>query len=65
MIKRISKTHTIKAKMKKEGKMSYLDQPKHFDAIVKMNDGLEEVRRDYQIKDKKSQISASSVVLTA
>ena len=38
MINKISKTEAIKAKMKQEGKVTYLDQPKHIAAIVAMNE---------------------------
>jgi len=65
MIKKISKTETFKAKMRQEDKVSYLDQPKHMDAIKAMNDQLEIVRREFQVKDKNSQITASKVILTA
>ena len=45
--------------------MSYLDKPAHLDAILKMNDELENVRREYKVKEKNSQTSASNVVLTS
>jgi hypothetical protein len=65
MIKKISKTEEIKAQMKAENKVSYLDKPQHIAAIVAMNDQLEAVRREYQVKDRNSQITASKVILTA
>jgi len=64
MIKKISKTETIKAKMDQEGKVTYLDQPKHVQAILAMNEQLETVRREYQAKDRNSQITAATVILT-
>jgi hypothetical protein len=51
--------------MKQEGKVTYLDQPKHIAAIVAMNEQLEAVRREFQVKDRNSQITAATVILTA
>ena len=65
MINKISKTEAIKAKMKQEGKVTYLDQSKHIAAIVAMNEQLEAVRREFQVKDRNSQITAATVILTA
>lgn len=65
MINKISKTEAIKAKMKAEGKRTILDKPKHIDAIVAMNEQLEAVRREFQVKNINSQISAATVILTA
>ena len=65
MIKKISKTEQIKAKMKAAGQVTYLDQPAHIDAIVAMNGQLAVVRREYQVKDSNSQTTASKVILTA
>lgn len=65
MIQKINKTEAIKAKMEEEGNIVYLDKPEHMDAIVSMNENLEEIRREYQVKDRNSQISAANVILTA
>jgi hypothetical protein len=65
MITKISKTEAFKAKMKEEGKVTFLDKPEHIAAIVAMNEQLENVRREYQAKDRNSQINAIKVVLTA
>jgi len=61
MITTINRTKEIEAKLKTE----YLDSPHHIQAIKKMNEEMEEVRREYKVKDKNSQTSASNVVLTA
>ncbi len=61
----IKDTETIKAKLNAEGKVIYLDQPQHIAAIEAMNGQMETVRREYQIKERNSQISASKVILTA
>jgi hypothetical protein len=42
-----------------------LIDPKHLDAFQKMNEIMEETQREFQVKDKQSQISASKVILTA
>jgi hypothetical protein len=65
MIKKISKTEEIKAKLKEDGKTSYLDKPEHVDAIVAMNEQMEFVRREFQVKDRNSQTSSASVILTS
>jgi hypothetical protein len=65
MIKKISKTEAIKAKMEQECKVTYLDKPEHIAAIIAMNDQLEASRREYHVKDRNSQITASTVILTA
>jgi hypothetical protein len=65
MIEKISKSEEIKAKMKAEGKVTFLDKPDHRQAIINMNEQLEAVRRDFQNKDRNSQITAATVILTA
>ncbi|MBM3162682.1 MAG: hypothetical protein FJZ79_05075 [Chlorobi bacterium] len=64
MIKKISKTAVINAKLEQEGKVTTLDKKEHIDAIIRMNKQLEAVRREYLIKDRESQISAARVILT-
>ena len=65
MITKISRTEAIRAKMKLEGKVTSLNAAKHISAITTMNLQLEAVRREYQVKDRNSQITASTVILTA
>ncbi|WP_449257652.1 hypothetical protein [Chlorobium limicola] len=64
MIKKISKTAVINAKLEQEGKVTTLDKKEHIDAIIIMKKQLEAVRREYLIKDRESQISAARVILT-
>ena len=64
MLKKISKTEEINARLKREGKVTILNQPEHLAAIETMNKRLEAARREYQIKERNSQISASKVILT-
>lgn len=65
MINKISRTEAIKAKMKQEGKVTTLNKAQHITAITTMNEQLETVRREYQVKDRNSQMTASTVILTA
>lgn len=65
MIKRISKARNIKEKLRKEGKSSFLERPEHLAAIVAMNEQLEIAKREYQIKDRNSQITAANVILNS
>lgn len=65
MIQKINRTEEIKEQLRKEGKVNILDTPRHIEAINKLNEEMEEVRRDYKVKDSNSQASASNVVLTA
>ena len=65
MIKKISKTEEFKAKSKAQNKVSYLIEANHISAISSMNKKLEVVRREFQVKDRNSQITASKVILTA
>jgi hypothetical protein len=64
MMKKISKTEAINARLKRENKVTTLDKSEHIDAIIAMNKQLEAVRREYQIKDRSSQITAANVILT-
>jgi hypothetical protein len=61
----INETKDIKAQLKAEGKVTYLDQPENIAAIVAMNEQMEVVRKEYQVKDRNSQLKASEVILTA
>lgn len=65
MIKKISKLETIRAKLKKDGKVTSLTEIKHIQAISEMNKKLENMRREFQIKDRNSQTTAASVVLNS
>ncbi|NTW14396.1 MAG: hypothetical protein HGA31_05195 [Candidatus Moranbacteria bacterium] len=64
MIKTIHKTEEINARLEREGKVTVLDKPEHLEAIRKMNEQLERVRREYMIKSSKSEQSAAKVILT-
>jgi len=54
-----NKQHTNnKDQLKEDGKISFLDKPHHIEAINAMNEQLADVKREYQIKDRNSQIAA-------
>jgi hypothetical protein len=61
----INEAEVIKNQLSTEGKVTYLDQPQHIAAIAAMNEQMEAVRREFQIKDSNSQMTASKVILTA
>jgi hypothetical protein len=64
MLKEISKTDKINQRLLDEKKVTILDEPKHLEAIRAMNIQMDQVRREYQVKDRKSQITAANVILT-
>lgn len=65
MVKKINRTDDFIAEMKREGKVTVLDKKEHVEAIVAMNEKLENFRREYQVKDRNSQRSAAKLVLTS
>ena len=65
MIKPISRTQAINERLEQEQKITLLNEQKHINAIVVVNDAMENVRRDYQSKDRNSQLSAASKTLKA
>jgi len=65
MIKKINNTQAITDQLKKDGKISFLDKPHHIEAINSMNEQLADVKREYQIKDRNSQITAANVILNS
>jgi hypothetical protein len=65
MIEIINKTEEIRNRLISEGKVNTLNSNEHIQAMVKMNKALEDLKRDYIIKDKQSQISASQTVLNS
>ena len=63
MINKISKTEKIKEAFKREGKSKFLDEPQHLQSILKMNKQLEEVRREFIIRNRNSEKSAVDIIL--
>lgn len=64
MITKISRSDSIQQKWADEGRISYFDRPEDLKVISAMNARMQEVRREFQVKDSQSQIAASHVVLT-
>ena len=62
-IKKVNKAEELEKKM--EGQTVLLNQPEHKKAIQEMNKVMEAVRRDFKIKESKSQASAFKVILTS
>ena len=65
MIKTVSRTQIISDQLKNEGKVAYLDKPEHIAAMIAMNEEIADLKREYQVKDRNSQISAVNVILTS
>ena len=63
MPKTVNKTDEILKKLAENGTVYVVNKPEHIEAQKEMNKIMEENRRDFQIMDKQSQISASSVIL--
>jgi len=64
MVKLISKTAEFERQLKEQNQIVYLDEPKHIDVMVKMNQALIEIRKDYRAKDKKTKLEVLNVRLT-
>jgi hypothetical protein len=65
MAEYIMKSQSVRDKLKDEGKFTVLDLEVHVKAVTAMNESLENVRREFQIKDRESQRNAAFVTLTA
>lgn len=60
---KISKTEEIMKRLREEGKSRFLDSKEDLEVIVKMNEHLEEFRREFIIKNNNSNINAAKVIL--
>jgi hypothetical protein len=65
MAVQISKYHEIMKRLSEENKTELLNKPEDLEAIKLVNEQMEELRRDFQVKEKKSQESSQQVVLNA
>ena len=63
MIKKNNKTEELDEKLASEGKISYLNEPHHIEAIMKMNDAMDEVKRDFIIKSFNSEKDAENCII--
>lgn len=64
MIEKINYAEDLKNQWKEEGRTSYLDSPENIRAIEEMNIAMQEVRREYKIKEANSEASAAKIILT-
>lgn len=66
MVKKVVNTKAaLLSRLAKEGKVTALDTPKDLKRMEEMDERLRKLRREYQIKLRRSQISAASVILTS
>lgn len=65
MIEPVSRTKSINDQLKHENRVTYLDEQKHIEAAIAMNNEMADIRRDYQMKDRNSQIDAVNAILTS
>ena len=64
MVEKISRSSSYAEKMRQEGKVITFNQPEDIEVNIRMNENLEQFRREYHIKDRNSQMNASRVILT-
>jgi hypothetical protein len=65
MLKEIHQTPRIIKSLSKKGTWVPLNKPAHIKAFQRINNIMEATQREFEVKDKQSQISASKVILTA
>ena len=64
-MERIDKSSEIIAKLKAEGKVRVLNSAEDIAAMWRMNKHMEQVRRDFIIKNFNSEQSAARVIFTS
>nr|MDZ7879318.1 hypothetical protein [Saprospiraceae bacterium] len=65
MFKKISKSEAYLHSLSLQNKVTNLNQSKHIQATSNMNSIMEEVKRDFEYKNRQSNISAANVILTS
>jgi len=60
-----STSHEFIAKAKKEGKIESLNSQEDIQAMEKMNEHLDQARREFKVKELRSIEAASKAILTA
>ena len=63
MIKKINSTDEFFEKLKREGKVKYLDKSKHYKAMERVNEGMEETMRESKRMQAESWISAGKTYI--
>ena len=61
----INKTKEVTDKLKSEQKTQILNSASDLAKISAINKHMQDVRREFQVKERESQMSASKVILTA
>jgi hypothetical protein len=65
MFKKISKSEDFLRSLSLQNKVTNLNQSKHIKATSEMNTIMEEVKRDFEYKNRQSNISAANVILNS
>jgi len=65
MIENLTNAQRILKQLEKKGKVEYLNQPKYFKVMKKMNEAMDRIKKESKIKQRRSELSASKVVLTS
>jgi hypothetical protein len=65
MAKHINKTQEVLTKLKAESKVTVMNTAADVASIAAFDKRMETVRREYQIKEKNSQVTAAKVILTS
>lgn len=65
MYKKVSRADQINASLEKDQKVKSLNSEEDIEKIASINKYMEDVRKEYQMKESLSQISASGIVLNA
>ena len=60
----LNKSTELKKQLKDDNKVVVMNTPADMLVISNINKHMQEVRRAYEIKERKSQLSAASTVLT-
>jgi len=63
MIEKVNRSKTYAEKMRQEGRVTTFNKPEDVQISVKMNENLKQFRREYQKKDRNSQMGAYEVIL--
>lgn len=64
MLKKINKTEELRSQLLTQGKVTTANSAEHRAATKKLNEGMKKVKRDFKVKEKKSEASASYICLT-
>ncbi len=64
MAHKISRKEDLLQRLQLEGKIEIKNQPEDQQVVIEMNERLKEIRKDFQTKERESQLSSSRVILT-